>query len=335
MNDFNALLKADGPVAIVIKERLRPVGGAKSPVFPPTYAGHDGYCIDPLPDGHNRCVLDSVQSQANHIEPAFMDEPYAALVPQVTVKAGDVRFNILEMAHRLADASARFSSLSDKIDAAFKALANNRNAVPIATLSPLSLVLGVWDSRGTNVKMQRALGSIIYADDVSPLKRAAVFVPSFSAENVEDLEKFKKELDKKSSVVGLAHAPSDGPGGVLVGGEVVRESILNLIVLRQLRGANEQETQQLRAYLLGLSLVALTLSQDYNLRSGCQLVRDGADAVHAVQVSRDGEEAPFSSDHADALEFAKDAAKTFGVEEALPDYDFDVDKAKQYLKNKA
>lgn len=335
MTEFNALLKADGPVAIVIKERLRPVGGAESPVFPPTYAGHDGYCIDPLPDGHNRCVLDSVQSQANRIEPTFMGQPYSALVPQVTVRAGDVTFNVLQMAHRLADASARFSSLSDKIDTAFKALANTRNASPIAKLSPLSLVLGVWDSRGTGVKVQRALGSTIYADDVSPLKRAAVFVPSFSAENVEDLEKFKKELDKKSAVVGLAHAPSDGLGGVLVRGKVIRESILNLIVLRQLQGANDQETERLRAYLLGLSLVALTLPQDYNLRSGCQLVRDGADAVHAMLVSRDGSETEFPSDHDRAREYAEGAAKAFEVEDTLPDYEFDVDKAKQYLKNKA
>jgi len=335
MTDFNALLNADGPVAIVIKERLRPVGGAESPVFPPTYAGHDGYCIDPLPDGHNRCVLDSVQSQANRIEPTFMYQPYSALVPQVTVKAGEVTFNVLEMAHRLADASARFSTLSDNIDAAFKALANTRNATPIAKLSPLSLVLGVWDSRGTGVKVQRALGSTIYAEDVSPLKRAAVFTPSFSAENVEELEKFKKELDKKSSVVGLAHAPSNGLGGVLVRAKVVRESILNLIVLRQLQGANEQETQQLRAYLLGLSLVALSLPQDYNLRAGCQLVRDGANAFQAVLVLRDGDETEFSSDHASALEFAESAANAFGVEKALSEYDFDVDKAKQYLKNKA
>lgn len=335
MTDFNALLEQDGPVAIVVKERLRPVGGADSPVFPPTYAGHDGYCIDPLPDGHNRCVLDSVQSQANRIEPAFMEEPYAALVPQVVVKAGDVSFNILEMAHRLADASARFSSLSDKIDTAFKALANTRNATPVAKLSPLSLTLGVWDSRGTGVKVQRALGSIVYADDVTPLTRAAQFVPSFSAENVEDLEKLKKDIEKKSSVIGLAHVPSDGRGGVLVRGNIVRESILNLIVIRQLRGADADETKHLRAYLLALSLVALSLPQDYNLRSGCQLVRDGADAIEAKLVRRDGSETKFPIDPGQALEFAQQSATAFGIDTGLLTYDFDVEKAKQYLKNKA
>lgn len=334
MTDFNALLDREGPVAIVAKERLRPVGGSDSPVFPPTYAGVDGYCIDSLPDGHNRCVLDSVQSQANRIEPQFMEEPYRVLVPQVMVKAGDVTFNVLEMAHRLADASARFSSLSDRIDVAFKALADTRNAMPVAKLSPLSLILGVWDSRGTGVKMQRALGSMVYADDVTPLTSHAQFVPSFSAENVDDLEKLKKEIEKKSSVIGLAHVPSSGRGGVLVRGRIVRDSILNLIVIRQLHGANEDEAQRLRAYLLGLSLVALTLPQDYNLRSGCQLVRDGADAVEMKLVQRDGTETNFSIQHKQALAFATECASTFGVDADPTVFDFDVEKAKQYLKKK-
>jgi CRISPR-associated protein Csb1 len=334
MTDFDALLEKNGPVAIVVKERLRPVGGADSPIFPPTYAGVDGYCIDPLPDGHNRCVLDSVQSQANRIEPHFMEKPYDALVPQVTVKAGDVAFNVLQMAHRLGDASARFSSLGDAIDIAFKALADTRNAIPVAKLSPLSLILGVWDSRGTGVKVQRALGSMVYADDVAPLTRSAQFVPSFSAENVEDLEKLKKEIEKKSSVIGLAHVPSSGHGGVLAHGHITRESILNLIVIRQLHGANDEETLRLRTYLLALSLVALSLPQDYNLRSGCQLVRDGADAIESKLVQRDGSETNFPIDHDRALVFAQDSAAAFGIDADLPVYDFEIEKAKQYLKKK-
>lgn len=335
MTDFNALLDQEGPVAIVVKEKLRPVGGADSPVFPPTYAGIDGYCIDPLPDGHNRCVLDSVQSQANRIEPCFMGAPYSALVPQVMVKAGDTSFNVLEMAHRLGDASARFSSLGDKIDSAFRAFANTRDAVPIGRLSPLSLILGVWDSRGTQVKVQRALGSTIYADDVAPLTRAAQFVPSFSAENVEALDKLKKDIEKKSSVIGLAHVPSSGHGGVLVRGGITRESVLNLIVLRQLRGADAEETKLLRTYLLALSLVALSLPQDYNLRSGCQLVRAGADAIDTRLVRRDGSESDFPIDHGLVLAFAQQSAAAFGVEADIPAADFDVEKAKQYLKSKA
>jgi len=339
MTDFESLLAPEGPVAIVINERLRPVGGKDSVVFPPTYAdlggkGISGYGIDKLGDEHNRCVLDSVQSQANRIEPAFLEAPYAALVPQIVVKAGDVSFNVLEMAHRLADASVRFSSLDDRIDIAFKTQANARNATPIAKLSPLSLILGVWDSRGTQIKLQRALGSTIYADDVQPLKRNALYTPSFSAQNVDALESMKKEIDKKSSEAGLAHAPSQGLGGVLVRGEISRESILNLIVLRQLYGGSAEETQKLRAYLLGLSLVALTLPQNYNLRSGCQLVRDGKDAIKSKLVNRDGEETSFAFDHSQALDFAQLAARTFGVTNEIVEVDFDVEKAKKFLKRK-
>ncbi|MFN7882716.1 MAG: type I-U CRISPR-associated protein Cas7, partial [bacterium] len=70
--ELDALLKKDGPVAIVLTERLRAVGGAQLPVFPPSYAAakedsrtqKSGYIVDEMPDKRLRCVLDSVQSQA-------------------------------------------------------------------------------------------------------------------------------------------------------------------------------------------------------------------------------------------------------------------------------
>lgn len=335
MSTFDHFLDKSGPVALVIRERLRPVAGRGSVVFPPTYAGVDGYLIDPVgvgDDQTNRCVLDSVQSQANRIEPEFMEPPYAALVPQVSVKAGEVTFNVMEMAHRLADASARFSSLGDTIDAAFAELANTRNAMPLARLNPLALVLGVWDSRGTGVKVQRSLGSTVFAENVSPLRRNAVFVSSFNAENVDELESMKKELDKKASTVGLAHAPSDGHGGVIVHGEIMRETVLNLIGIRQCKGTNQEETELLRPYLLGLALVAMTMPQDYSFRAGCQLVRDGADAVTSTVVKRSGDETALDVDHDAAIEYATAAADAFGVSAEPMIGDFDVAKAKQYAK---
>ena len=120
----------------------------------------------------------------------------------------------------------------------------------------------------------------------------------------------------------------------MVRGEISRESILNLIVLRQLYGGSAEETQKLRAYLLGLSLVALTLPQNYNLRSGCQLVRDGKDAIKSKLVNRDGEETSFAFDHSQALDFAQLAARTFGVTNEIVEVDFDVEKAKKFLKRK-
>ena len=64
MQSMESLLEKKGPVAVVFKEYLRPVAGHGSVIFPPTYAGNDGYQIDPIGIGENktnRCVLDSVQ----------------------------------------------------------------------------------------------------------------------------------------------------------------------------------------------------------------------------------------------------------------------------------
>ena len=83
------LMNNAGPVAIVFREHLRPVGGHGSVIFPPTYAPDkdsgekkSGYSIDVVKDG-NRCVIDSVASQANRIEAVFLKEPYNKLVPQI------------------------------------------------------------------------------------------------------------------------------------------------------------------------------------------------------------------------------------------------------------
>ena len=60
---------------VVIREHLIPIEGPDGVLFPATYAAGDGfpggYNIDP-PDGEkNVCLVDSVGSQANRIEPIF------------------------------------------------------------------------------------------------------------------------------------------------------------------------------------------------------------------------------------------------------------------------
>lgn len=337
------LLDKSGSVAIVIRERLRPVGGGKSVIFPPTYApdkksGQEksGYNIDPVKDG-NRCVIDSVQSQANRIETVFLEEPYSKLVPQVIVKAGEKTVNLLEAAHRLADAAARFSALEDEIDEAFGAYLAKGDAEKIARLSPMSVVFGAWDSRGTQAKLPRILNSTIFADNVTALTRSSQFNPSFTVDHV-DAGKSEEELAEKEkekwSKAGLAHAPGKAAGGVLIHGEIFREAVVNLITLRHLKASDKQRSDALRKYILGLTLVSATLPQDYDLRSGCQLVQDGKDASSAKLVFRDGEESAFSLKHEDALTFAKVAAEKFGVETKRKETDFDPKKAQAYLDEK-
>src|SRR6516164_10060293 len=92
---FDAWLTDSGPAALVIREHLIAVEGRDGVVFPATYAaskyGTSGYNIDSFNDSgtENVCLIDSVGSQANRIEPLFMKPDYADLVPRVTVKAGE------------------------------------------------------------------------------------------------------------------------------------------------------------------------------------------------------------------------------------------------------
>src|SRR6185369_7154943 len=113
--------------ALVIREFLEPVEGPDGVFFPATYAPAEdkktfagGYNIDP-PDGDkNVCLVDSVGSQANRIEPIFGKPNYAVLVPQVKVKAGEKEVSLLEAGHRAGDALVRCTELQPKLEAAFK-----------------------------------------------------------------------------------------------------------------------------------------------------------------------------------------------------------------------
>ena len=93
VKEFDHYLVHDGPAALVIHEHLMPVEGEDGVLFPATFAAGDsfpgGYNIDGDSNGINVCLIDSVGSQANRIEPLFAEEKYRHLVPQIVVKAGE------------------------------------------------------------------------------------------------------------------------------------------------------------------------------------------------------------------------------------------------------
>ncbi len=62
----------------------------------------------------NACLLDSVGSQANRMETQFKKAPLSALVPQVVIKAGDTKVNLLDIGHRIADGAVRHSEFGAK-----------------------------------------------------------------------------------------------------------------------------------------------------------------------------------------------------------------------------
>ncbi len=340
----------DGPlakVAIVRKERLRPVAGEGSIIFPPTFAG-DGestYVFDDLPGGRS-VIIDTVGSQANRMEALFMPPagPFRDLVPQIefTVPRGEgktpITLNLIEAGHRAADALVRFSDLAPEVSQAFQAIEMERDYVPMAKLSPLSLIFGVWDSRGfsgSRTKVPRMLTSTVRAHDVTLVHRAAQFVPAvrrkMEKEEIETLAGVQQ--DTKLSEDGLAEAPSFGIGGVVSRGPIVREAVLSLVALRNLRGPDEESTRRLRRYILGLGLVSMTapLSPDY--RSGCLLVpHDPKDAAKLEVITRDGGASAKVLD--DVVKFARGACEAFGLPKGTPKRTFDWKSVKDAVKAK-
>ena len=315
---------ADAPAALVLREYLTPVEGRDGVFFPPTFAAAEnskefpgGYNIDELGNGENICLIDSVGSQANRIEPMFGAGDYATLVPQLIVEAGQKKVSILEAGHRAGDAIVRCTELKESLQTAFQALKAG-NAVPLAKLAPTSFVFGVWDSRDTQAKAPRLLAATIRALNVARLTRSAQYNPAveYGEEKLlEDTE--EKGILEARSKWGYRHVPASSThGGVIAKGDIRREVTLQVAALRLLRGTTDDETRKLRAYLLGLALVAFTKPAVGFLRQGCNLVLDGDRKPESKVVFPDGRRKISEITHDAALAFAKQAAAAFGVGES-------------------
>jgi CRISPR-associated protein Csb1 len=320
-------LKDTGPAALVIREFLMSVEGNDGVVFPATFAASEdrvfkgGYNIDLFPDGSNICLIDSVGSQANRIEPIFAKPPYAGLIPQIIIKAGEgaaqKTLNLLHAGHRAGDAIARCSSLKAELQAAFKAVQAG-DFTPLAQVAPTSIVFGAWDSRDTQAKVPRLVASTIRAFNVRKLTRSAQYVPAM--EYVEDglLDEPADDTAKKSYAErGFVHVPAPAAhGGIIADGGIRRDATLHLAALRLVSGTTPEATEKLQRYILGLALVALVAPPPGYLRQGCNLVRDPdpKKAREFAEVSADGARKPLGVTVAEALEYARTAAKDFGID---------------------
>ena len=334
------LLKDTGPAAIVLKQWLKPVGGEV--FFPPTYANPSQRKGDPpvYNIDHSVCVIDSIPSQANRIEPALgrltsKDGKTIRLVPKIVVKAkvGDEEqeVNLLEAGHRAADAIVQLSSLRNEITKAIQARKHG-DSKPLAKLAPTSLVFGMWDSRESGVKVPRLLSSIIRAYGVFEHRRSSQFNAAidYEAAGVEP-----GKGDKKLSEVGMDGAPATFQhGGIEARGGICRDASVNLCTLRDIVSTNPDENRALQRYVLGLSLVAMTYSdgKTLNLRQGCQLVAVHDKPMIRSLVNADGTESPFEIDRDSALAYATAAAKAFVVGDDHADVSFDLKMAKSALK---
>lgn len=342
------VLANEGPAALVCRQWLVPAEGRDAVIFPPTFAaaeggGKAGYNIDRLgngPDAARVVIIDTVGSQANRMEPLFKsvngdDNPYAGLVPQIEIRAGNKLVNLLDAGHRAADAIVRYSELGPRLREAFDSYQQSGDATELARIAPTSLVFGAWDSRDTQAKLPRLISSTIRAFDVIELKRSAQYNPPVDYLRLELLDDAddKKVLDTASEL-GFRHAPAAGThGGVIVQGEIRREAILSLVALRSL-GPKGPTGDALRRYVLGLALVAMTYDRPHDLRQGCLLVGDSDKPALWELVSHDGTRKPFSPDKGAALAFAQESAKAFGVGESRM-VEFDRAAANEALAQKA
>jgi CRISPR-associated protein Csb1 len=343
---YDGWLADGGPAALVIREHLMPVEGTKGVLFPATYAAGEnfpgGYNIDGDPEGENVCLIDSIGSQANRVEPIFATPAYAGLVPQVVVRAGDKEVNLLEAGHRAGDAIVRCSALQQELQNAFKAVLRG-DAGPLAKVAPTSLVFGVWDSRDTQAKLPRLVASTIRAFNVRKLTRSAQFVPAVDYIGGELLEETTdRTLRAAYAERGFVHVPASGShGGVIAGGGVRRDATLALTPLRLLavregtgNALATDRTAALQRYILGLALTAFTHPAGGYLRQGCLLVADPDRPREFVEVYNDGRRAAAALTHEDARAFAFAAAAEFGVgpDREVP---FDKELAKKDVKGEA
>jgi CRISPR-associated protein Csb1 len=340
LTHFDGWIRDDSVVAaLVMRQWLEPVEGKDAVIFPPTYTldgtdagnrfdkgepvpgvykgqkGPMGYNLDYLSDGRSVCQIDSVGSQANRMEPIFIRSTYKDLVPQVTIETAGHSINLLEAGHRAADALVRFSDLRKELEDAFSVVRVG-NAKKLADLAPTSLVFGAWDSRGTQVRLPRIVRSVIRAFKVEPLHRSAQYIPAidYVQAGLLDAPEGKQQQDAISQL-GLSYAPAPwSHGGILVQEEIRRDATLNLAALRALRADADADPLPLRRYILGLSLVAFTAPQETFLREGCQLVPDVKRPAKWSLVRHDGSrDEDLRLSHKEALEYAKAAAKAFGV----------------------
>lgn len=226
LTQYDHLLNDDADVAaIVIRERLRPVQGARGVFFPPTFAatggGKSDYQLDwfaPRDEDRktpeeaakagviaNRCTIDSVPSQANRLEARLLKYSGTS-IPKVTItgsRVGQGSINLLEVGHRVGDAVVRYSKNGDEdgfepFEAALQAYVKG-DAAPLARLAPTSLLFGHWDSRdsatkkSTKSKARRLIRSEIVAFNVQKVTRRSQYWSSIDPEVSQELEQILKE----------------------------------------------------------------------------------------------------------------------------------------------
>jgi CRISPR-associated protein Csb1 len=315
-------------VAVVRKERLMPVAGKGSVIFPPTFAGEQNgsekpdYVINKTPDG-DVVLLDSVESQANRMEKLFLppDGSYHDLVPQIKIEVekldgGSIFINLIEAPHRIADALVAFSDLKEEAAKALLEIEEKNDYTDLAKISPFSLIFGAWDSRGVStkrVKIPRALTSTVRGYNAFKLSRGYAYTPAVRLYMGQDEMEEKLGTSEGLSEVGMNQVPGTvAQGGVIVKGDIVRESVLSFVALKNIRAGMDrgEETRRLRRYITSLGLLCLVSPLSAEYRSGCVLIPEQGGETFELVFS-DGTRQPAILPLSEAKELCRRATLEF------------------------
>lgn len=346
-----AAAAAGGPSCLSSTTRLRPAGGLHAAVAPAKYLQGSGsgaksvYVYERrFLDGESRhtVLIDSKQSQLNRIEAELEraradGHPLLGRLPHVEVTYGagsDTQtFTDLVLPHRVYDAHVRAGTV-DGVPTTqtplYRAVrdASPANARALLDVSPITLVLGGWDSsrRSRQGRWRSALvGEIVgfvpsagSGGDGVPdagMRGGAridpvgmqMLVTGTVLRELADAQKEELSAGTYAKVTKLADGAKDQPvraaelgfGGIppvlsALGGvacePILRTHVLSFAALRQMRfGAGPDGDAACRALLAALALAGLARSDaELNLRANCDLVEDGSTTVTLDQ--RGGEE---------------------------------------------
>jgi CRISPR-associated protein Csb1 len=260
-----------------LRLKLQPLGGEGETLFPCTVAGGNYLTAKRRVPGHSESVdcviIDSVQSQANRMEDALLEDILAEniFIPHVATDfsgAGllkpvgrENRITCFDAPHRVFDAILRDSMLEDKhfpLSAVGQAVlqASAQNATPLFDVSPASLLFGSWDSTGVSGGLGEKYGRCVVSElvGINAEKgiRAGTRVDPLNAEKNQspdkiltetkddlwkELKKSRKKFDKPSEI-NHSSVPWGGEnkvhGGVTVD-YVQQTTTISLAALRQLR----------------------------------------------------------------------------------------------------
>jgi CRISPR-associated protein Csb1 len=341
---YDQLLQAvQSSAGLRLRARLQPLYGTGEIVFPCTVAGgkyqtfnrrlpeYKTYEFTEINEGQERrlpvgavpCVIiDSVQSQANRMEKALLEDIRAGNIhlPHIETDFTGVEglekevgtLTCFDCPHRAFDAILR-----DSVDASGRPFpetdagqrivrANSANASALFQVSPASLLFGSWDSTGLSgglgEKFTRCVVSELVGVNAIEGERGGFRVDPLNSSSVVDCKKIaddenfeiwrnrqgQSKKDKaKASVVNHGNIVIDRVHGGVTVDYIQQSTTISFAALRQLHfpvGGKDCSGPALTVLAaMALHAAALNMERGWHLRSRCDLVLDeGSEIVWEI-----------------------------------------------------